>query len=69
MVCANDQFCLVVGGGGFILAAQYTNADTQKWTEKLGAGKWWRRGQSVPTDREIVRAKTLEGAKVDTSLV
>jgi hypothetical protein len=47
-----------------VLAAQYTNAETTFWSEKLGAGKWWRRGQEQPSDREITRAKQLEGAKV-----
>ncbi|WVR09662.1 hypothetical protein IAU60_006737 [Kwoniella sp. DSM 27419] len=56
-------FCIALGGGGYALAAQYTNADTQRWSEKLGGGSWWRRGQSGPSEREISRAKQLEGAK------
>jgi hypothetical protein len=59
-----SQFCLALGGGGYLLAAQYTNSDTEAWSQKLGAGKWWRRGQEQPSDREITRAKVLEEAKV-----
>jgi len=58
------QFCLALGGGGYLFAAAYTNEDTRRWSERLGAGSWWRKGKSQPTDREIARAKTLEGAKV-----
>lgn len=43
--------------------------DTAVWAERLGSGKWWRRGQSQPTDREIARAKTLEGARVAQTTV
>lgn len=59
-----EQFCLALGGGGYLFAAAYTNEDTRRWSERLGAGSWWRKGKSQPTDREIARAKTLEGAKV-----
>jgi hypothetical protein len=47
-----------------MFAAAYTNEDTRRWSERLGAGSWWRKGKAQPTDREIARAKTLEGAKV-----
>ncbi|OCF30911.1 rhomboid-like protein [Kwoniella heveanensis BCC8398] len=56
-------FCTLLGGGGYTLLALYTNYDTSKWSEKLGGGSWWRRGQSGPSDREIARAKQLEGAR------
>jgi hypothetical protein len=50
-----------------MFAAAYTNEDTRRWSERLGAGSWWRKGKAQPTDREIARAKTLEGAKVSFS--
>ncbi|KAK8853462.1 hypothetical protein IAR55_004169 [Kwoniella newhampshirensis] len=56
-------FSLAFGGGGYVLAAIYTNLETQKWAEKLGGGSWWRKGRDQPSDREINRAKQLEGAK------
>ena len=59
------QFCLALGGGGYVFAAWYTNKDTEYWSARLGAGKWWARGRgSQPSDREMVRAKVLDGAKV-----
>ncbi|WVQ83707.1 hypothetical protein IAT38_005851 [Cryptococcus sp. DSM 104549] len=56
-------FCTVFGVGGYAFAASYTNYDTQKWSEKLGGGSWWRRNTDQPSDKEMVRAKQLEGAK------
>ncbi|WWD19890.1 hypothetical protein CI109_104359 [Kwoniella shandongensis] len=56
-------FSLALGGGGYALAATYTNLETQKWAEKLGGGSWWRKGREQPSDREMNRAKQLEGAK------
>ncbi|WRT69961.1 uncharacterized protein IL334_006952 [Kwoniella shivajii] len=56
-------FCGLLGGGGYALLALYTNQDTQKWADKLGGSSWWRKGQSQPSDREIQRAKQLEGAR------
>nr|KIR88572.1 rhomboid-like protein [Cryptococcus tetragattii IND107] len=56
-------FCVAFGGGGYTLLALYTNYDTQKWSEKLGGGSWWRRNVDQPSDREMIRAKQLEGAK------
>ncbi|KAK1922274.1 hypothetical protein DB88DRAFT_390088 [Papiliotrema laurentii] len=57
-------FCLALGGGGYVFAAWYTNKDTEYWSARLGAGKWWARGRgSQPSDREMVRAKVLDGAK------
>jgi rhomboid-like protein len=58
------KFSLALGGGGYLFAAAYTNEDTRRWSERLGAGSWWRKGKAQPTDREITRAKTMEGAKV-----
>lgn len=55
---------MAFGGGGYALLALYTNYETQKWSEKLGGGSWWRRNVDQPSDREMVRAKQLEGAKV-----
>jgi hypothetical protein len=62
-----SQFCLGFGGGGYVLAAAYTNADTQKWSDRLGSGTWWRRGQGTATDQEIARAKQVDAAKVSLS--
>ena len=50
-------------------AAWYTNQDTAKWAERLGSGRWWRRGQEQPTDREIARAKQVASAKVCQSVI
>lgn len=54
----------MLGGGGYLFAASYTNHETTKWAEKLGGGSFWRRGQGAPTDREMARAQQLEEAKV-----
>ncbi|ODO05509.1 hypothetical protein I350_04560 [Cryptococcus amylolentus CBS 6273] len=56
-------FCAAVGGGGYALLAFYTNYDTQVWSDKMGGGSWWRLGVDQPSDREMVRAKQLAGAK------
>lgn len=56
------QFCVALGGGGYFLAAAYTEADTQRWSQKLGRGSLWRSSLTQPTDREIARAKQMEGA-------
>jgi len=61
------QFCIAFGGGSYIAAAWYTNADTAKWAERLGSGRWWRRGQEQPTDREIARAKQGAAAKATST--
>ena len=64
MTLITHQFCSALGGGGFLLAATYTNYDTAKWVDRLGGGSFWRRGQAQPSDREIARAKQLDEAKV-----
>jgi len=69
VICLSVQFCLALGGGGYLFAAAYTNEDTRRWSERLGAGSWWRKGKAQPTDREIARAKTLEGAKVGSPVM
>ncbi|KAK4687659.1 hypothetical protein P7C73_g2468, partial [Tremellales sp. Uapishka_1] len=56
-------FCLVLGGGGYLSAAAYTNADTANWAEKLGSGSWWRKGKEQPAEREIMKAKSIEKAR------
>ena len=64
---AEVKFCLGLGGGGYVLAAQWTNHDTAVWSERLGGGSWWRRGKDQPGDKEMARAKTLDAAKVRES--
>ncbi|MGG6495803.1 UNVERIFIED_CONTAM: hypothetical protein NY603_23060, partial [Bacteroidetes bacterium 56_B9] len=51
------------GSAIYIGAAAYTNNDTQAWSDKLGGGSFWRRGVGAPSDKDIQRAKQLQGAK------
>ncbi|CAD6581028.1 MAG: hypothetical protein TREMPRED_002910 [Tremellales sp. Tagirdzhanova-0007] len=57
------SFSVIFGGSCYIAAARYTNEDTARWAERLGSGRWWRRGQEQPTDREIARAKQIVATK------
>ncbi|CDZ98752.1 Integral membrane protease of the rhomboid family involved in different forms of regulated intramembrane proteolysis [Phaffia rhodozyma] len=49
---------LAVVGGVYVGAALLTNADTDLWAEKLGAGSFWRR--NLPSQKEMMDAKRLE---------
>ncbi|RXK36554.1 hypothetical protein M231_06164 [Tremella mesenterica] len=56
-------FCLGLGGGAYVIAAQWTNHDTSKWMERFGAGRTWRWGQAAPSDRELLQAQRVQAAQ------
>ena len=58
------QFTTSLTTGTYLLAALYTNNDTDAWTARLGGGGWWRRGSDLPTDEEMRRAKRGDLGKV-----
>ena len=58
------QFATSLATGTYLLAALYTNNDTDAWTARLGGGGWWRRGSDLPTDEEMRRAKRGDLGKV-----